>query len=425
MDKSRVLYDLGPVHGSNIIQDILIPIHIRTSVTVDHKVDGGLLKQAWERTKRVYPIIDSILGYDQDDPSVYMDPVSAAKYAKDHIYLIRAEEGTNEPIETKVPVSPATEAVGNRLLAVSYYDNTITIGMYHRLVDGGGLNMVFNTLLYAYLALYTGHEDDDPVVELTEGRAIEEYYISDTPQFIFSKAYTPTPLYTLPVGCRGFCDEDMVNDENEVLLGNIAFSASEFIKLCKDNGANPSAMICTLAAKAAYNLNPEEKNDIVFGVSVSEKKILGIEKSIANAVGIGIAYTTRENVENKPLADIAGKIRADIDYQRTKDHYLSHYHVFQSYKQVLNFKYRTITYIGSINVGDNNHKIIDSCLSTYGDNNLFLMQLNDKFYISLQYGKATEKYLTEFERIFTGLGIECEIIHHAATVPFDVKEAVL
>ena len=425
MDKSRVLCDLGLVHGSNIIQDILIPLHIRNTVTVDHKVDGDLLKQAWERTKRVYPIIDSVLGYDQEDPSVYMDPAKTSKYVKDHIYLIRAEGGANDPIETKVPVSPGTEAVGNRLLAVSYYDNTITIGGYHRLVDGGGLNMVFSTLLYAYLALYTGHEDDDPKVELTEGRAIEEYYISDTPEFIFSKAYTPTPLYTLPIGCRGFCDEDMVNDENEVLLGNIAFSASEFIKFCKDNGANPSAMLCTLVAKAAYSLNPERNDDIVFGVSVSEKKNLKIERSIANAVMIAIAYTKHEDVRNKSIADIAGKIRTDIDYQRTPDYYLSHYRVFQSYKQAPSFKHRTITYLGSINVGDNNHKIIDQCCGTYGDNNLFMMQLNDKFYISLQYGKATEKYLTEFECIFKELGIECEITRHTATVPFDVKEAVL
>ena len=425
MDKNRIVCDLGFVHGSNIVEDIMIPIHNRYSVTLDHEVDGALLKEAWERTKRVYPVIDSVLGYDQEDTSVYMDPKNAGKYEKDHIYLIKAEGGINEPVKSKVPVSPGTDAVGGRLLAVSYYERTITISMYHRLVDGGGLNMVFHTLIYAYLALYTGHEDEKPPVELTEGRTIEEHYICDTPEFIFSKEYTPVPLYTLPVGCKGFYDEDMVNDGDNIYLGEIAFSAPEFIKCCKENGANPSAMICTLLAKAAYALNPEEKEDIVFGLSVSVKKLLGIEKSIANAVGIAIAYTTRDDIMNKSLKEAAGKIRADVDSQRTLDAYLSHYHVFQSYKQAFNFKFRTVTYLGSVDVGDNSAHIVDAALGTYGNSNLFLLQLGDRFILTLQYGKATEKYLNEFDRILKELEIPSEITHHAHFISYDAKEPVL
>lgn len=425
MDKNRIIYDLGIMYDSNIIEDIVNPIHNRYSVTLDHEVDGTLLKEAWERTKRVYPVIDSVLGYDQDDTSVYMDPKNAGKFDKDHIYLIKPDGGVNEPVKTKVPVSPGTDAVGGRLLAISYYERTITIGMYHRLVDGAGLNMVFSTLLYSYLALYTGREDEKPPVELTEGRTIEEYYISDTPEFIFSKEYTPVPLYSLPLGCKGFYDEDMVNDGDHVYLGKIAFSAPEFIKCCKENGANPSAMICALLAKAAYALNPDEKEDIVFGLSVSVKKLLGIEKSIANAVGIAMAYTTRDDILNKSLKEVAGKIRADVDSQRTLDSYLSHYHVFQTYKQAFNFKFRTVTYLGSVNVGDNTAHIVDAALGTCGNSNLFLMQLGDRFILSLQYGKATDKYLNEFDRILKELGISSEITHPAYFIPYDVKEAVL
>jgi hypothetical protein len=38
------------------------------------------------------------------------------------------------------------------------------------------MTMILRTFLYAYLALRTGHEDENPVVELREGRSPQEYY---------------------------------------------------------------------------------------------------------------------------------------------------------------------------------------------------------------------------------------------------------
>lgn len=424
MDKSKVLVDLGLVYETMLGADITNPVQLRYTVTLDHVIDDELIVKAWERTKRVYPIIDSVMGYEHGGPSVYMNHKTREKYMNDHLYLIEANGGVNIPVKTKVPVQPGSDVVGGRLICISYYEKTVSISSYHTLVDGGGLNMVFSTFLYSYFALYTGHEDEKPVVELTEGRNIKDYYTAALMDVIFLQEYIPTPIYSLPKGCRGFLDQDMVNDEN-IYQGSINAAADDLIKFCKENGANPSSMICVLLAKAAYALNPDEQSDIVFELTVSIRRLLGIETSISNALSLATAYTTRYDMMNKPISETARKIRKDVDLQRTKDYYVSFCRFFNTYRHSPRFNPRIVTYMGKINIGDNNCHIVDFNMETNGKANIYLMQLNDKFKLMIQYGKATQKYLNEFIKIFSELGIKAEIAHSSHYVLKDSAAAVL
>lgn len=425
MDYSKVFIDLGYAFESRMGHDLFNPVHLRFTVTLDHDADDELIKKAWDRTKRVYPIIESVIGLDHGDPNLYLGQEARKKYMFDHIYLVRPDSGVNDPVKTKIPVIPGTDIVGKRLISISYYGKKVSISAYHTIVDGGGLNKIFGTFLYSYLALYTGNEDKEPNVDLEENRELEEYYTPVSPPYVYSMEYTPVPLYTLPLGCRGFNDKDMVNDEENVFSGDINISAPDFMKFCKENGANPSSMMCTLLAKAAYELNPSEKNDMVFGLTLSVRKIFGLDKTIANAVGTAIAYTTRDDIENKSIAEVSQKIRKDLDVQRSRDYYISHCRTFQTYKHVPNCVPRTVTYIGRVDIGSNNSHIVDFSMETNGDSNLYLMQLNDKFILTLQYGMATEKYLNEFNKIFTELGINSEIAHPAHHVDKDSDKAIL
>jgi hypothetical protein len=218
----------------------------------------------------------------------------------------------------------------------------------------------------------------------------------------------------------------MVRDgEGGIYAGNLRIPVDAFIKLCKENGANPSSMLCTLLAKAAYDLNPGIENDLVFDVTISVRKFFGMEKSLANSVGLAVSYVTREDMRNKSIAEVSQKIRKDVDGQRTRDYFITLRRFFASYKHARAFKARTVTYIGSLNVGDNNHHIVDFDLGTNSISNLFMMQVNDSFAISLHHGKATEKYMNAFIRIFSDLGIKAEITHPAHRVVLDSKTPVL
>ena len=424
MDKSRVIIDMGLMAESIIGHDLFNPVHLRYAATLDHEIDAELLAKAWDRTKRVYPIIDAVFGYDHAVTDYYVEHADII-YAKDHLYLMKPEGGVNDPVRTKVPVIPSTEAVAGRAISVCYYDRTIFISAYHSLLDGGGMTMVFRTLLYSYLALYTGHEDENPIVELTEGRDLSEYYITASPEYIFKLDYTPVPAYTLPFRCVGFYDKEMVNDNGNIYCGNVALNAADFMRLCKENGANPSAMMCAVLGKTAYALNPDERSDMVFGLTVSTRKLLGLDNSIANVVGSAIAHGSYDELTAPSLAEASQRIRKEIDQQRGKDYYLSFSRLSSTYHLDPNFKFWTVTYVGSLNIGENNGHIVDFNMETNGNSNLYLMQLNDKFVLTLQYGMATQKYLAEFVKVFTELGVKAEIIHPAHHVDKDSPTAVM
>ena len=64
-------------------------------------------------------------------------------------------------------------------------------------------------------------------------------------------------------------------------------------------------------------------------------------------------------------------------------------------------------------------------METNGDSNLYLMQVRDKFILTLQYGRATAKYLDEFVRVFQRYGIEAQIVHPAQYASNDTPMPVL
>ena len=424
MDKSRILVDLGMISSTMLETDLKNPVQIRYQAILDHEIDGELLKKAWNRTKRVYPLIDAVLYFEHGKEGEYPDLKAVREYGTDHLFLIKAQGGVNDPIHTKVPVRPLTDAMGGRLIGVNYSGRTVSISSFHILTDGSGINMIFSTLLYCYLALYTGHEDEVPPVELREGRSVEQYYNSSFINTVYESDYTPTPLYTLPLGCRGFIDRDMVNDEN-IYIGSLHIPADEFIRYCKENGANPSSMICALSAKAAYAINPDTKEDVVVALTMALKQMFGLEETISNAVRMSLAYATYEDVTEKPISETAQKIRRDTGTQRTKDYIVSFCRVFETYQYQPKIRPRVVTYIGKFDIGDNTRHVVDFNMETNGHYVVYMIQLQGEFVFIVQYGKATEKYLNEFNRIFHEAGIHSTVSSTTHTVEKDAPGPVL
>lgn len=424
MEKNNILVDLGKISGTMLETDLKNPVQIRYQAVLDHDIDDHMIKEAWERTKRVYPLIDAVLAYEHLEHGMFPDIEAVQKYGDDHLYLVQADGGANHPVKTRVPVRPGTDAVGRRLICISYFERTVTISTFHILTDGSGISMIFSTFLYSYLALYTGHEDARPPVELREGRSIKEYYNARFLDTVFSAEYTPTPIYTLPLGCRGFFDEDMVNDEN-IYVGSLHVSAEDLIRCCKENGANPSSLLCALSAKAAYHINAGKKDDVVVSLTMALKKMFGLEETISNAVRLSLSYASYDDVMNKPISAAAQKIRKDMDLQRSKDYIVSFCRLFETYQYIPQVRPRVVTYIGNFDIGDNTKHIVDFNMETEGHFVVYTIQLRDQFVFVVQYGKATEKYLNEFDRLFKEMGIRSEISSPVHTVLKDVREAVL
>ena len=429
VDTSRVLRDLGPVCESELLlHDLFNPMHLRMTVRFDHQIDDDLIREAWEKTKRVYPILDAVLEFDEGDTAFFRDDRTRieAQDQSNHMYFAAAKDGCNVPVKTKIPLVPNTEFTANRMIAVSYYGDSVSVGSYHILIDGRGFQMVLGTFVYTYLALYTGHEDERPIVELREGRSPEEYYVPADPQAFYAQEdFAPVPVYWLPLGCKGFWDDDMEYVEGVIWNGTIEVDAADFMRLCKSNKANPSSMIATLLGRAAYALNPEQQKDIVFGFTLSARDALGLKDSIANVVSDGVGYATRDEIEHKSLAEVSQRIRAELDQQRTRDYILTYRRVFETFKRLPSFEQRTITYIGSFSIGDNDAHIAQMSMGTNGCANLYLFQVRDRFVLSLYHGEATQRYLDEFVKIFDELGVKSRITQRSRLADLDASAPVV
>ena len=95
------------------------------------------------------------------------------------------------------------------------------------------------------------------------------------------------------------------------------------------------------------------------------------------------------------------------------------------YEPVAKFKPLTVTYMGAFSVGENDSHIRDFIMGTNGNTNLYLMQMGEHFYLTLQYGRATQRYLDEFVRVLGELGIEASIGRPAQSMENDVPVPVV
>jgi hypothetical protein len=184
-------------------------------------------------------------------------------------------------------------------------------------------------------------------------------------------------------------------------------------------------MLCALMAKAAYAVNKGEMNDTVFCMTVSLKNILGLDNDISNASSFALAYAAHDDVLNGSLADVSQKIRKDVDMQRTKDYCITYQRSAATYMYIPKFRPKIVTYLGSVNIGDNTDHILDFSMETDGHFVVYMVQLKNKFIITFQHDNVTENYLNEMKKVFDELGIKAEITQPVSKVLVDSQTVVL
>ena len=379
--------------------------HNKFSVKLDHEIDPALLGEAWEKTKKVYPLIDCVPDMVNGEIVFYKDG------------------GKNPPIKSSKPVKPGTDICAGRAFAVTYCENTVAMSSFHSVVDGGGINMIFSTLLYFYLSLYTGESDEKPPVETREGRSPEEYFKSLSSIETGDFEQKPLIAYTKRKGM--FIDLDMTADENgDIGIARIKVPVDKFIAACKGIGANPSSMMTILMSKAAYKLHPERKGDLAFVLTMSARKAFDIPESIANCSANLLIPVEYDDIMNDDITPAAKKIRSVIDYQRDVDFIKTLAAFYETYDWILAKRYAILTYIGKLDVGRNTKHITGFEMTDDSTCSMYMMELNGEFVISFQFGKVTKKYMDTMIGILSGFGIEAVIETSPYPIMRDSSNAV-
>lgn len=371
--------------------------HNKFSVTLDHEIDEKMLSTAWDKTKKVYPLIDCVPDMVNGEIVFYKD------------------DRENPPIKSSRPLKPGTDLCAQRAFVITYFCNMVTMSSFHSVVDGGGINMIFSTLLYFYLELYTGEGDEQPPVETRENRSPDEYF--KPLATIETGDFEQQPLITYKKRKGMFIDLDMTANENgDIEIARVNVPVDKFIAACKKIGANPSTMMTILMSKAAYELHPDRKGDLAFVLTMSARKAFDVPDSIANCSANLLIPVEYDDIMGDDISHAAKKIRSVIDYQRNADFIKTLAAFYETYDWILAKRYAVLTYIGKLDVGKNTKHIKGFEMTDDASCSMYMMELNGEFVISFQFGKVTKKYMDTITGILSELGVEAEI----ETAPYPI-----
>lgn len=384
--EQEAFFDYGTWKNMFWLMDNNNDIHIRYTVRLDHEIVPELIKEAWKKTVRVYPLIDC-----------------RPEQIGEHIYYFKAD-GENEIFRSKAPIMPGSDLVNGRAFTATYYEDRISVSAYHSLVDGGGLLEVFKTLLYSYLEMYTGIKDETADISLTENRKTEEYYhILKAEDF---RDYKPQPLFLYPFDTQYVEDEEMTpGEDGSRMFGTLKFTSEDFLRICKENDSNPSTLLCYLLSKAFYESHPDEKRNIGLAMTINARKVFNLEKYISNCLSMAIIDVSYENTMVNPIGDFTKKIRQDVGYQRTPDYIKTFKNFEDTYGWNHIHRCGLVTYIGTFDIGKHTEHIVDFEMPTNANNNLYLMEINKEFRLMFQFGKVTQIYMDRISKILKNMGL--------------------
>lgn len=405
IDNKEAIFNGGPFQ-SYWWADEHEPVHPTIKAELNHTIDCAALERAWENTKRVYPLIDLI-------PDDYDEEVIFFK-----------SDGDSRPIKSRNTLKIVSEASLYRGVSLTYYGSTITLSLYHSIADEQGLNEIFKTLMYYYLCAYTNTSDDTPVMT-KENRVPEEYYIQNT--MLNCSDYKPQPVKLYKDIRHIFNDMSVVNDENcAITIGEMEISFKEYDELCKNTGSSPDELFTYVMAKTIYNMYPDEKNKLSFGLMTDFRETFNVSDTIAPCSKKMPLVLTYDDVMNCTMNTAIRKITDTRQYQKSADYIKSHVALENTYS-VLNIRNAclSINFSGAFDIGEKNSYIRNISMHDYSIRSVFMMLLNDTIKVSFQYGTATDKYMNAVKDTLNGLGIKADITAKAYPVSAETEKPIV
>lgn len=396
--------NMGPV-STNIFWkgDKESPHLMTTCLELDHDINGDELCKAYEETLSVWPLLKDAFVV-QEDGNIYF--VENKRPVRVHY--------------TKEVVAAGTRMNDDRVIAVSYYEKTVTFTGMHSFLDGGSLFMVMKGTLCRYLQLhYKKTMEVGLLPKPGEGDKKEnyEFYVmrSDIASLPYERKET---IWATPV-C--FQDPRMKKPKEALLsLSRIEINKEEFMSYCKQNSANPSIMLFMLIAKAIFKANPENELPFSSLITMNIRSTLGIDMAIMGQSSALMLDVSKEELVTIPFAELIKQKRFLMNQQRSKDYLLSRAEDMRNGKGFFRHDFTVrLSYFGEFDYGECTQYVRD--ILTYNEtyDEVHMFALNGSFYIDLLFGEASEEYAGLIVDILKEEGVfakVCESFHGLPTV---------
>ncbi len=367
------------------------PVHPAIRAELKDNIDPEILEKAWEDTKKVYPLIDLI-------PDDYDEEV-----------LFFKSEGESKPIKSKNALKLVSDAVKYRGVSLTYFVNTASLSAYHSVVDEKGLIEIFRTLMNFYISAFKETAADVPSVMTKNNRKPEEYYIQNT--MLLSNDYAPQPIKLYRDIREIFNDTSVVSDENcAVTSGELDIPFSSYDELCKKYGVSADEMFVYAMAKSVYEMYPEERKKLSFGVMTDFRSTFDVPETIAPCSKKMPVVLTYEDVCGQDMKNALENISGIRNYQKSDDYIRSHVALENTYS-VLNIRNAclSVNFCGEFEIGENTSYIQNITMTDYSIRSVFMIRLGDNIKVSFQYGNATGKYMDAVKKTLDGFGIQSKI----------------
>ena len=359
------------------------------------KVSGSKLNEALMLTKKRYPYFKTKLVEKDGDFYIVQNKINL--YAR----------------KTKKLAQLGHMAVGNHLIDVTYYGNSVYIAFHHALCDGRGVMPFIETLLYYYCRKkYRTKTRVDGVRlrsdPLLPGETVDPFM--QTYDFDENKEFISLSrdAHAIP--------ENIPSVEETVYRYEVTIPHEAFMKICKENNATPVILLSLLMSRGIAALYPDYQKPINANIATDMRGALGVPNTYKNCVKSMILPYSREFAQ-KSLREQATEHRAVLKAQMDPDYCrkeasgmmglfnkLDSLCGFEEKQKIMAFfegmllNTYVISYLGQFKLGDNARHIESIHLYNSGTTGLGINMIScgERFVLDFKQSFASDKYVKAF-----------------------------
>lgn len=206
----------------------------------------------------------------------------------------------------------------DHLVAFAFDENIISVDISHCICDGNGLIPLVKTLAYYYILKRYGNDDIDTSTIYTLKNPVQEaeykYPFPDSP--LPAENLEP---YKPNIDNPFTFEKNFFDDSGVYAYYHLQIKQSDLMKFAKSVGGSPVSLVSVMLYLSTTKLFPNNKNDIVFEIPHTYRKILSSQLSHDCLARVIFAKLSPKLV-NKDMATLNKIIREQIAKSCDKSH---------------------------------------------------------------------------------------------------------
>ena len=315
------------------------------------------------------------------------------------------------------------------LIALRYDGKRLGVEVSHCITDGAGYMPYLRALLFLYLSSKLGKTFNPAGIRLPGTELAPGEVGCPWPEDKFDTVETPTYV-PKNVDFYQLGDGPVTMDGKKTNY-YLKVSAVELMDFCRQNDGSPNAAVTVLLAKALCKVDPNIKKDIVVGLAINKKALLGNYENYNYGADLArIDFPAGRHIDglSKACTVVRGQVIAQTMPEDIICNVKAGKEAFAQIDAIPTLKMKMdllgealgapsvsafVSYTGNRTMGDLDPYIDDFYCVTGAVGAEIVVEincLNHCFYISVMQNFSSSAYVDELVREFAEEGIGCEVV---------------